>query len=417
MISKMATFDPSAPSTVPIVNTLQGEQGFLLVWNESMISITINYFNYSRLCPAGTFTVIALDQAVPQFTWSQALVFPNVGQAPASLVYIEGATIDEADYIGRMTYPMPLPRLSNIGNQVSTTGTNSVINDGQPVGTQVVEGTPTGASGSQLLLLNDGTGKLGKGNLLMNATQLSAQNGYTFDTTKLSTAALPAGVTIGAAQLTSGALPAGVTLPGSQVTGDVAANQIGPGALDTDVTIVASQVASGDLANATIPAANLDAGALPAGVTLGAAQVTAGFLPTTVEVGTSTTAKLSMQDLDGFTGAVGIITQGSNIWFESDKNQGFLYNARYDGTNYRFITGNGDYAIQILISKDAQAGTLARWNARYSSAPGNVTGAIITWGSWFCFAQMLGTSGIPTHIFSGTNTPSGQNTDDLWFDG
>jgi hypothetical protein len=243
MIQKLTSFDPSVASNLPIINTLQGQQGFLLIWNDSMISITINYGTYSRLCPAGTFTVITLYDAVAQFTWTQEFIFPNVGQAPSSIVYIEGATVDESDYISHMTFPMPLPRLSNIGNQVSTTSANSVINDGQAVGTQVVEGTPVGAGSSQLLLKNDGTGKLGDGNLLINATQLTVQNGYTIDTTALAADALPSGVTLAASQVTTGALPSGVTLAASQVTA---------GALPSGVTLAASQVT---------------AGALPSGVT------------------------------------------------------------------------------------------------------------------------------------------------------
>lgn len=143
----------------------------------------------------------------------------------------------------------------------------------------------------------------------------------------------------------------------------------------------------------------------------------AGLQPTTVEIGTDNKNKISDHDLAGSTGQVGIISKTQAIWLCSATNIGQLYNAYFDGTNYRFLTTTSDLAGQLMLSKDALGGTVPRLQIRYSTT-GSTADAIITWGQWLLLPQMieaLGTGG--THIFTNTNTPSGQVVGDLWFNG
>lgn len=116
----------------------------------------------------------------------------------------------------------PLSRLVSVGNQVSTTGTSSIINDGNVAPTEVVEATPAGGGGSKLIWNNDGSGTFGGG-------QITVDNTGTFTSLPpgaiplagLGSGALPAGVTLPATQVTAGALPAGVTLAVAQLVGTV----------------------------------------------------------------------------------------------------------------------------------------------------------------------------------------------------
>lgn len=64
-----------------------------------------------------------------------------------------------AFYPGELLQPQaqPLTTMSNLGNSVPLNATaTSVANEGNPAGTSVVEGTPTGAGSSQLSITNDG---------------------------------------------------------------------------------------------------------------------------------------------------------------------------------------------------------------------------------------------------------------------
>jgi hypothetical protein len=372
-ILRVTVFDPSMPPANgqdgSFKNILPNNYGFLLIFNDSMINIIVKWGTHAKTIVAGTFDVVPVYDATELIYWNQDFIFPNIGQAPSSRVIVDGATIDEEPYIKMMSFPVALPRVNNLGNTVPVaTSATSVVNDGNAVGTQVLEATPTGAGGSQALIYNDGTGKLGKGNLLVNATQLSAQGGYTIDVTVLSSGVLPAGVTVAAAQVGSG-----------------------------------------------YPAASIGSGVLGAGVTLPATQVSSGLLATNVEMGTSATNKVSMSNLGGG-GQVGIISSTTAVWLASNTNIGLLYNAYFDGTNYKFMT-TGDFAAQYLLSKDALGGTVPRLQIRYSSVAGTA-GATITWNAYQMIPEMLNNNGLGgTHIFTGTTTPSGAVAGDLWFNG
>lgn len=84
------------------------------------------------------------------------------GQAPANIIFIltYGSTDALSTAIlksGSTSFPISLNRLSNIGNSLNVgTSANSIVNDGNPVGTQLIESTPTGAAGSTWLADNTG---------------------------------------------------------------------------------------------------------------------------------------------------------------------------------------------------------------------------------------------------------------------
>lgn len=383
MIRRITTFDPSTGSMAEqskfFTNTLPSGVGFLLIWNDSPINLIFQFGSHQQTIVAGTFDVIELTESAAIIYWWQDFILANAGQSPVTRVTVDGASVDEALVIHNKTYPIALPRVQNVGNQVSTTGTNSLINDGQVAGTQVIEATPQGSASSNMSLDNRGSGFLGSGNLLIGTTALTTQNGYTVAATSVpatgvTTGALPAGVTLAATQVTTGALPAGVTLAATQVT----------------------------------------AGALPAGVTLAASSLTTGIAPTGVEIGTSSTNKVTMNGIGGGS-QVGIISTGNATWIISDINVGFMYGAYFNGSGYVTISNTGKFVEQALISTDAIGGSTPHFNARRSTGTSTGGGQNVTWGSWFCFAEMVDTGArTPCHVFTNTTTPSGAVAGDIW---
>lgn len=83
----------------------------------------------------------------------------NTSSWPASSLVFDAVGLDDPE--NASMYPLPLVRNTNVGNTVSTTGgsTTSVTNDNQPLTpqNQFIEATPTGASGSTVVIATDGT--------------------------------------------------------------------------------------------------------------------------------------------------------------------------------------------------------------------------------------------------------------------
>jgi hypothetical protein len=86
-------------------------------------------------------------------------VLNNVSTWPASSLLFDAIGINDDENAGM--FPVNLNRNNNIGNSVNTVGgsTTSVTNDNQPLtpSNQFREATPTGASGSTILIATDGT--------------------------------------------------------------------------------------------------------------------------------------------------------------------------------------------------------------------------------------------------------------------
>lgn len=211
----MIPFDIGDPATYPgkagsVSNQLAYKQGMLLVINDSPYQLRIRpsssdtYFTVPPTAPrevplkAGDFTI---DWLV---TGTLAASNPPISDVALEF-YEPGEEIP--------AYPMTFVRQANVGNTVTTTAIAQVINDGNTAPTTVVEATPSGGGGSQLLLHNDGSGLLGGGHIAIdNAGNI----------TGASLAASEIGAGYPAANLGAGTLAAGVTVPAAQVSGTVA---------------------------------------------------------------------------------------------------------------------------------------------------------------------------------------------------
>lgn len=149
----VAQFDPSAGSgefSAAAVNRCSA----LLFMNESANFITLDFsgaFPPMILQPWSN-RLVRLAQPVQTVNWTVSATL-NSFDAPVSQVYVEAFDPSE-DLSGIISGP--LLRQTNVGNSVSGTA-SSVVNDGSPTGTNVLEATPTGSVDSFALIRNDGT--------------------------------------------------------------------------------------------------------------------------------------------------------------------------------------------------------------------------------------------------------------------
>ena len=140
------------------------DSGCIVIYNESPLYLQVTFVGAGQHSyPAFTgdifqaragFNGTIQIQANPYLTTS--------GQAPANVVFI--LTYGSTDALtttllkgGSTSYPISLNRLSSIGNSLNVgTSTSSTVNDGNPLGTQFIEVTPTGAPGSTWAADNTG---------------------------------------------------------------------------------------------------------------------------------------------------------------------------------------------------------------------------------------------------------------------
>lgn len=232
----VARFDPSAKSGDTVNVGIINRDSSLLICNESsfFLKLTVGQAGDTLVVQPWYNLLIRHLDPMQDIQWSQDGALQS-GSAPASLVYI--IRYDPREYVSDNWNQSLSSRLNNVGNAAAVSSSaTSVQNDGAAAGTTVVEGTPTGAGSSDLLLTNDGQATLGGGKLKINASGV---------VTLIPAGAIPAsGVASGypAADIGAGALPAGVTIAEGQVGGGYPAAYIGAGALPSGVTIPASQV-------------------------------------------------------------------------------------------------------------------------------------------------------------------------------
>jgi len=80
----------------------------------------------------------------------------NLSSWPSAFLQLDAVGIQ--DTINENSYPMPLPRLVNIGGSVNFVGgtATNIVNDGNAADTQIIESTVSGDVGSCVTLTNDG---------------------------------------------------------------------------------------------------------------------------------------------------------------------------------------------------------------------------------------------------------------------
>lgn len=210
MTANITPFNPStAPSGEIALNLANG--GWFYVVNETIIAVTFRFGDGSQR------TIPPLHEAMYRLTPDKSRMcdyttpynLENVGAGSVTGSTVFGEVYAPGEWSGGEFIASISSRLANVGNNVPLgQAASSVQNDGNAAPTQVVEGTPSGATSSQLKWNNDGSGTFGGGAVVVN-------NAGVF--TSIPASALPASaVATGypAADLGAGALPASVTIAG-----------------------------------------------------------------------------------------------------------------------------------------------------------------------------------------------------------
>ncbi len=149
----VTTFDPSAATSGQFNAAFPNSQGKMVVYNESNISIQLQWAGFTTYCPAWTAMLYCVGTPNATINWEQLYILPVSGGAPISIVVIETFN-DSEPILG--TYPSALVRSTNIGNALNVAASvSSVANDGNTV-QNVIEATLAGSTGSNLLFRNDG---------------------------------------------------------------------------------------------------------------------------------------------------------------------------------------------------------------------------------------------------------------------
>ena len=142
--------------------SFQGVQSGLLgyiIGNESGYTVVVEMqgTGQSKTLYPGTVDIFEAGESFSgtiKFTLTSKL--SNVSSWPSTFLQLDAVGI--RDTINENSYPIPLPRLVNIGGSVNfVTGIATAIqNDGNVAGTQIIESTVSGDVGSCVTLTNDG---------------------------------------------------------------------------------------------------------------------------------------------------------------------------------------------------------------------------------------------------------------------
>lgn len=154
------TFDPSS-ALGGTFNTQLPINGKFIVWNESIVGITLTFSDGSQqYCAADSAAVFTLPTATPIVTWSQKNVLVSAS-GPISECSIISYLPNEK-IVG--VYPISLGRITSVGNPIPlTTSATSIVNTGNPSGTPIVTGQVSGDGGNAIQITNDGQVTVGDG--------------------------------------------------------------------------------------------------------------------------------------------------------------------------------------------------------------------------------------------------------------
>lgn len=153
---------------------IQYSHGHFLFVNESYSNLLIRLEYDSFALQSGQCRMICINQSGPIINYSTLSTLQIANAVDAVLVeyYAPGEKYLE-------TYPSTLTRQAVIGNVVQTSGGSmaNLINDGNAVGTQIIESTPTGDASSAISILNDATMTFGNAS---RAGSMTFNGNFTF---------------------------------------------------------------------------------------------------------------------------------------------------------------------------------------------------------------------------------------------
>src|SRR6185312_1109346 len=192
-----------------------GSYGFWLWANESSVSliVTVNQ-NKFRIHP-WEIAKVTFDAQCDIIYWAQEVMLTNANSAPISLCLIDAYTADE---VVTDAFPIPLVRTTNVGGVVNTATVTSLINDGNPDGTQIIETTPASQITSAFVLDNSGNLTLRTLSSSVWSIILQIVNGGASPATALFHGTADTASSVAAANVAAGTLGSGVAL--SKISSD-----------------------------------------------------------------------------------------------------------------------------------------------------------------------------------------------------
>lgn len=389
------SFDPSVTPAGPISTGTHSDYG-LSVLNESNIGITITLSSSGSQLTVPAYYLLSVHICTigDSFDWKAAYTVPTLGAAPISLAVF---TIFQPSELDTMPPSGPLSRLTNVGNTIPVGGNvTQVFNDGNVAPTVVVEGTPSGAPGSELKWNNDGSGLFGGGLIAVNSSGIfTAIPNQSIPSTALQNGALPVGViaqSVANDGKAHGTRVLEATPTGTATSGFVFFND-GNG-----------NIASGAIAwNAAGVFTAMPANAIPA-------AAVASPLPVTTFIGSSTTEQIGFNV--GGSGDVGIVSATRDLWLFGVGGAGendIGFNLFWDGANFRYLTNN----VANRLKFDG-SGILEFFNYPSGTA-GNIASAGVSQGN-VIQGKTAGGGSATNAMWSGTSDPGGSASEgDLWF--
>lgn len=171
-------FDPSTPTTQPYISLGAADSGCkILLYNESNYNLKLDFYNGSNsILHAWEARYWTLDGDTPQVNWSVESVLAMTNPPISS---VKGELYEPNEKL-EGNYPVGLIRATTVGNPggvtTSVASTNAIINDGNAIGTSIIESTVTGQSSSSVKIFNDGTGTIAEliGGILVQVVKLAA---------------------------------------------------------------------------------------------------------------------------------------------------------------------------------------------------------------------------------------------------
>lgn len=159
-----ATFDPSAAASGSFPAQFPNGSGKMVVYNESSVSILLQWPGMQTYCPAWTAMLYCVQSPQALVTWQQQYILPVAGGgSPLSVVIVE-AYGDNEPILG--TYPAPLVRQASISNNLNIgTSVATVQNDNNATNTTFLEATVSGQGSSTFQGKNQGEIILGNGSV------------------------------------------------------------------------------------------------------------------------------------------------------------------------------------------------------------------------------------------------------------
>lgn len=151
---RVSPFDPTLTTSGTIHATNANRCAILYLINESHIGMLLRFQGgKERVLPPWFSRAFRLEIPGP-VEWSYLY---TTGPTGSPVTIVTGEVYDPSEIKLSELSQGPLMRVANVGNSLPISGsTNSIVNDGNPAATQIVESTQVSSTGSNVIITNSG---------------------------------------------------------------------------------------------------------------------------------------------------------------------------------------------------------------------------------------------------------------------